>query len=132
MKTSCSTSSQDFRDGHRHNFEGNGFKTYLLLWLQQTALLISRWSVPSTTCRKTNLMVGINPRLMGRGMEWMWSQRVGRTCNRHPNGSDASYARVRIEPRIVRRGRRCLLIWTKWYIQIYDTITKGLLSNPQQ
>ena len=24
------------------------------------------------------------------------------------------------------------LIWTKWYMQIYDTITKGLLSNPQR
>ena len=30
------------------------------------------------------------------------------------------------------RQRRQKLVKTKLYIQIYDTITKGLLSNPQQ
>ena len=36
MKIICLTTSQDFRDGHRQNFEGKKFETYLLLWLQQT------------------------------------------------------------------------------------------------
>ena len=43
----------------------------------------------------------------------LWSRRAGRTCSRHPKGMGASYSKVRLEPRIVQRGRRCPLSnWT--------------------
>ena len=109
MSEEAKFSSPDYRDGHKQNFEGREFVTYLLQWLQQIAWWITRWSMPSTPCRKPNRMVGKSPRLMGRGMAWLWSRREGRTCNRHPSGLGASFARVCIKPRHVQRGRRCLL-----------------------